>query len=117
MPGLNALMLGTLMYRSGLVPRILPVIGLIGAPLLIATTVATLFGGIEQYSPVAGLSAVPIAVWELALGLWLTFKGFKASAPLMVAAAARSAGPDGSGTAHIFRSRRRDESGRSMTAT
>ena len=99
MPGLNALMLGTLMYRSGLVPRILPVIGLIGAPLLIATTVATLFGGIEQYSPVAGLSAVPIAVWELSLGLWLTFKGFKASAPLMVAAAARSASPDGSGTA------------------
>src|SRR5450759_515090 len=33
MPGINALLLGTLMYRSGLVPRVLPVIGLIGAPL------------------------------------------------------------------------------------
>ena len=99
MPALNALMLGTLMYRSGLVPRILPVIGLIGAPLLIATTVATLFGAFEQYSSVAVLSAAPIGLWEISLGLWLTFKGFKASAPLMVEAAARSASPDGSGTA------------------
>jgi hypothetical protein len=94
MPGINALMLGTVMYRSGLVPRILPVIGLIGAPLLIATTVATLFGVFEQYSAVAGLSAFPIFVWELGLGLWLTFKGFKASAPLMVAAAAGSTTAD-----------------------
>ena len=62
MPGLNALLLGTLMYRSGLVPRILPVLALIGAPLLIATTIATLFGFVEQYNTVAGLAALPIFV-------------------------------------------------------
>ena len=99
MPALNALLLGTVMYRSGLVPRILPVLGLIGAPLLIATTIATLFGVLEQWSALGGLSAMPIFVWELGLGLWLTFKGFKASAPLMIAAAARSDTPDGPATA------------------
>jgi hypothetical protein len=99
MPGLNALMVGTLMYRSGLVPRALPVLGLIGAPLLITATIATLFGLIEQYSALGTLAALPIAVWELSLGLWLTFKGFKPSAPLMIAAAAQSGSPDGPATA------------------
>jgi uncharacterized protein DUF4386 len=99
MPALNALLLGTVMYRSGLVPRILPVLGLIGAPLLIATTIATLFGVIEQWSPLGGLAALPIFVWELGLGLWLTFKGFKSSAPLMIAAATASASPAGPATA------------------
>jgi hypothetical protein len=99
MPALNALVLGTVMYRSGLVPRILPVLGLIGAPLLIGTTVATLFGVIEQWSTLGGLSAMPIFVWELGLGLWLTFKGFKASAPLMIAAADRTGTLDGPATA------------------
>ena len=32
MPAFNALLLGTLMYRSRLVPRIIPVLGLIGSP-------------------------------------------------------------------------------------
>jgi Domain of unknown function (DUF4386) len=88
MPALNALLLGTLMYRSRLVPRTLPVLGLIGAPLLLAFTIATLFGFVEQYSAVTGIITIPIFVWELGLGLWLTFKGFNRSAPLMVAAAA-----------------------------
>ena len=37
MPGINALLLGSLLYRSRLVPRIIPVMGLIGGPLLIMT--------------------------------------------------------------------------------
>jgi hypothetical protein len=90
MPGFNALLLGTLLYRSGLVPRALPVLGLIGAPILITATVLTIFGVVEQYSGLGGLAALPIAVWEFSLGLYLTFKGFKATAPIMVAAAARS---------------------------
>lgn len=99
MPALNALMIGTLMYRSGLVPRAIPAVGLIGAPLLIIATIATLFGVLEQYSAVPVLAAVPIGVWELSLGLWLAIKGFKASAPLMIAAAARSGSSDGTATA------------------
>jgi hypothetical protein len=92
MPAFNALLLGTLLYRSGLVPRALPTLGLIGAPILITATVATMFGVVEQYSALGGLAALPIAVWEFSLGLYLTFKGFKASAPIMIAAAAE-AGP------------------------
>jgi hypothetical protein len=92
MPGLNALLLGYLMYRSRLVPRVLPTLGLIGAPLLVTATIATQFGLIEQYSALGGLAALPIAVWELSLGLWLTFKGFKPSAIAVLAS--RSTGMD-----------------------
>ena len=77
MPGINALLLGSLMYRSRLVPRIIPAIGLIGAPFLICTVIATLFGGIKLGSP--ELAAVPVAAWELSLGVWLVVKGFRPS--------------------------------------
>jgi len=76
-PGVNALFLGYVMYRGGLVPRVLPIIGLIGAPLILLSATVTIFDGWEQTSPVAGLLALPIAAWELGLGLYLTFKGFK----------------------------------------
>jgi hypothetical protein len=79
MPAMNGLLLGLLMYRSRLVPRILPTLGLIGVPLLLAGVIATLFGLIGRVSPLAGLSAMPIALWELSLGIWLTIKGFKPS--------------------------------------
>ena len=79
MPGINALLLGSLMYRSRLVPRVIPVIGLIGAPLLIIAVIATLF---EQHSSLSGLAALPVilvAAWEFSLGMWLVVKGFKPS--------------------------------------
>jgi len=78
MPCLNALLLGTLLYRSGLVPRALPVMGLIGAPLLLTATIAVFFGIIEPISPWTAIATLPIAAWELSLGIWLTFKGFRA---------------------------------------
>ena len=77
MPGINAILLGTLMYRSGLVPRVIPVIGLIGAPLHITAVVLTMFGVIDRVGPVALIAALPIAVWELSLGVYLVVKGFK----------------------------------------
>jgi hypothetical protein len=79
MPGINAILLGTLLYRSRLVPRILPVLGLIGGPLLIIAVFATLF---RQHSSLAGLAAlpvIPVAAWEFSLGVWLVVKGFKPS--------------------------------------
>jgi hypothetical protein len=79
MPCMSALLLGTLMYRSGLVPRVLPLMGLIGAPLLITSTVAVLFGLIEPISPWSVIATLPVAAWEFSLGVWLTFKGFKPS--------------------------------------
>lgn len=80
LPAVNALLLGSLLYQSRLVPRALPVIGFIGAPLLIASDLGVLFGAWEPVSTVPGLAALPIAVWELSLGVWLTVKGFKPAA-------------------------------------
>ncbi|RYU15080.1 DUF4386 domain-containing protein [Nocardioides iriomotensis] len=75
----NALMLGTLMYKSGLVPRVIPAVGLIGAPLLLAANLATYFGYNEQTSTLTMIATLPIAFWELGVGFYLTFKGFKPS--------------------------------------
>jgi hypothetical protein len=80
MPCINALLLGSLMYRSRLVPRIIPVLGLIGAPLLIAAVIATLFGGdIGHVSAFRAIATLPVAAWEFSLGVWLVVKGFKPS--------------------------------------
>jgi hypothetical protein len=79
MPVFNALCLGYVMYRSGLVPRILPIMGLIGAPLLLAADIAIFFGLFERTGPIA-LAALPIAVWEFSLGVYLTVKGFRPAA-------------------------------------
>jgi hypothetical protein len=80
MPVFNALCLGTVLYRSGLVPRILPVMGLVGAPLLLASDIAIFFGLYDRMAPVAALTALPIAAWEFSLGVYLTVKGFRPSA-------------------------------------
>jgi Domain of unknown function (DUF4386) len=74
---LNAVLLGTLMYQSRLVPRIIPTVGLIGAPLLFTANVATLFGHNEQTSAITMLATLPIAFWELSVGTYMTVKGFK----------------------------------------
>lgn len=79
LPAVNALCLATVLYRSRLVPRIIPTIGLIGIPLLVASFLGTLFGGFDQVSSTALVLALPIAAWELSLGVWLTVKGFKRS--------------------------------------
>ena len=78
-PAVNALLLGYLLYQSRLVPRVLPVLGFIGAPLLVASSVATLFGANEYGSGLSGLAALPIALWEFSLGVYLVVKGFRAA--------------------------------------
>ncbi len=80
MAGINGLFLGYLMYRSRLVPRIIPTIGLIGAPLILASSTATMFGLWDQVSRPAAVLALPVAAWEFSLGIWLTVKGFRAEA-------------------------------------
>jgi hypothetical protein len=79
MAAVNALLLGSLMYRSGLVPRIIPLVGLIGAPLLLASDTAIMFGLWEQFSLPAGIATLPVALWEFSLGVWLVVKGFRPS--------------------------------------
>jgi hypothetical protein len=77
MAALNAMLLGTLMYRSRLVPRFIPTVGLIGAVLLLADVTAIFFGGYELGSVWHGIAAAPIFFWELSLGVWLVVKGFQ----------------------------------------
>jgi hypothetical protein len=81
MPAVNDLLLGSLLYQSRLVPRVLSLLGLIGAPLLIANTIVFMFG--ITSGPIfvlTGIGVLPIALFEFSLGIWLTFKGFNPSA-------------------------------------
>lgn len=80
MPAINDLLLGYLLYKSGLVPRALALIGIVGGPVLIAGYLAILFGFIGHYDPLSGLSALPVALFEFSLGVWLIVKGFNPSA-------------------------------------
>jgi hypothetical protein len=73
----NGLILGYLMYRSRLVPRGMAMLGLIGGPLIILSGIAVLFDVIEPDSLPQIIAVVPEFVWELALGIYLTVKGFK----------------------------------------
>jgi hypothetical protein len=84
-PGLTdgvgtGLILGYLMYRSGLVSHRMALFGVVGGPLLAASGAAVLLGVIPQFSPLQSLATLPEIVWEAFLGLWLTFKGFSRSA-------------------------------------
>jgi Domain of unknown function (DUF4386) len=98
MPGINALLLGSLMYRSRLVPRVIPLMGLIGGPLLIIAVFATLFGQHSSLTGIVGLPVIPVAAWEFSLGVWLTVKGFR-PAPITAEVTAASTPLAYSGTA------------------
>ena len=80
MPAVNALLLGSLLYQSRLVPRVLPLLGFIGAPLLVANTIAMMFGITGPILTLTTIGVLPIALWEFSLGVWLVAKGFKPSA-------------------------------------
>ena len=84
----NGLILGYLMYRTGLVPRRVAWLGLIGGPLIILSGTAILLGGNQPSDTLHGLQGVltiPEFLWELFLGLYCTFKGFRPSAPILQA--------------------------------
>ena len=79
----NGLILGWLMYKSELVPRGLSIFGLIGGPLIIIAGVLVMFDVIEGSGPIQGLMTIPEAFWELSLGFYLTFKGFRSDSPVL----------------------------------
>jgi Domain of unknown function (DUF4386) len=79
MPVVNDLLLGFLLYQSRLVPRVLPLLAFIGAPLLLASDLAVLFGLVERVSALPAIAALPVALFEFSLGVYLTVKGFKPS--------------------------------------
>ena len=90
-PGVNAILLGYLMYRSGLVPRLIPVLGLVGSPLLIASATATLLRANDPVTALAVIATIPIFLWELSLGIWLTVRVFT-ECPITAGQAASSDG-------------------------
>lgn len=77
MASINALLLGTIMLRGRLVPRVIPIIGLIGGPLLLLSSYGVVLGLWEQTGPVGAIAALPIAVWEFSLGVWLIVRGVR----------------------------------------
>jgi hypothetical protein len=80
MPAICDLLLGFMLYKSRLVPRSLSLIGIIGGPVLLVGYFAVMFGLVGQHDALTGLSAIPVALFEFSLGLWLIIKGFNVTA-------------------------------------
>jgi hypothetical protein len=78
----NGMLLGYLMYGSGLMPRRLAMFGLVGGPLLLVSGIAVIFGAFDINSAPRFVCALPEIVWEASIGIYLTFKGFKATSPV-----------------------------------
>ena len=76
----NGIILGYLMYRSGLVPRRMALVGLGGGTLVVLSGVAVLLGLYPQVSPISAIATAPEFVWELFLGIYLTVNGFRPEA-------------------------------------
>jgi hypothetical protein len=89
MAAFNALMLGTALYRARLVPRAIPALGIVGAPILISYVIGTILGLTGPGTIFQVIAVMPFFIWELVLGLWLTFKGFDEHSRLGLAERAR----------------------------
>jgi hypothetical protein len=88
----NGLLLGYLMYRSGLVPSGMALLGVIGGPLSVVGATFVLFGAWEQTSATQFIFTIPEIAWEASLGIYLIVKGFR---PSPILDDARYTGGDG----------------------
>jgi hypothetical protein len=77
--GTNSVLMAYLMYRSRLVPRFIPALGLVGGPLVFAFNAALMLGTSEQILSWAAIGVVPIFAWEVTLAFRLIAKGFRAA--------------------------------------
>jgi uncharacterized protein DUF4386 len=75
----NGILFGWLMYRSGLVPPRMALLGLVGGPLICISGVAVLFGVDQPGGPLQGLATIPEFLWELSVGVYFTVHGFRQS--------------------------------------
>jgi hypothetical protein len=89
MAAFNALMLGTALYRARLIPRGIPALGIVGAPILISYVIANILGLTGPGTPFQVIAVMPFFIWELVLGLWLTFKGFNKDSRIALGERAR----------------------------
>jgi hypothetical protein len=79
----NGLILSYLMYTSGLVPRKMTWLGLVGGPLIILSGTLVLFDVADPGGTLQGLATIPEGLWELSLGIYCTVKGFRPSSPIL----------------------------------
>jgi Domain of unknown function (DUF4386) len=79
----NGLILGYMMYRTQLVPRAWTWLGLVGGPLIIISGTIVMFGGNPASATIKGPASIPEALWELFLGVYCTWKGFRPSSPIL----------------------------------
>jgi hypothetical protein len=79
----NGLILGYLMYRSGLVPRRMAWLGMIGGPLLFISSTGDLFEWWETGSTIPGLFVIPEFIWEAFLGIYCAIWGFRKDSPIL----------------------------------
>ena len=79
----NGLILGYLMYSSGLVPRKMAWLGLVGGPLIIVSGTLVMFGVDNEGGTLQAIATIPEFLWELSLGIYCTFKGFRPSSPIL----------------------------------
>jgi hypothetical protein len=79
----NGLILGYMMYRTGLVPRAWTWLGLVGGPLIILSGTIVMFRGGHPSGSFQGLCTIPEAAWELFLGVYCTIWGFRRDAPIL----------------------------------
>ena len=76
--GVNGLLLGWLMYSSGLMPPRLALLGVIGGPLIFASSILVLFDVYEQ-DGLHTIFSVPEAAFEASFAIYLIVKGFRPS--------------------------------------
>ncbi len=76
--GTNTVLVAWLLYRSGAVPRFIPVLGLVGGPLIFAANAGKLLGLYDSIAGAAGVVVVPIFAWEVCLAVYLIARGFRA---------------------------------------
>jgi hypothetical protein len=78
----NGMILGWLMYRSGLVPPRLALLGLIGGPLVSIVGFLVILDVLPAEGPLQVLVA-PEFIWELAIGIYLIVRGYRTSSPAL----------------------------------
>lgn len=76
----NGMLLGWMMYRSGMMPRRLAMLGLVAGPVLFTASVGILFGVLDKGDPLYAIGVAPEFIWELVLGVYLTATGGRVAA-------------------------------------
>ncbi|MCM3702010.1 DUF4386 domain-containing protein [Paenibacillus macerans] len=80
MLGINTMMYSYIFYKTKLVPKFIPILGMIGATLVFLEALLVMFGVIQQVSVWGSILALPVAANEMILAVWLIVKGFNVSA-------------------------------------